>query len=187
MVPGEYLVENFRWWSVLRKKTFDATDLPFHIAGMKRYVPKFSGVSQKLTRCHWFGLQHPLKWGYPNSVAAKKGLFKHFFYKNLFLDKIWLNRVKTPLIINIRKPWHRSFKISHYKPISEQSVSCTYYTNLLFSWSKSKITTLLLPRAENWVVSCCSSLTLEETLAVFYLSQILYPLTAAWDQNVKRQ
>ena len=36
----------------------------FHIASLNRYTPTFSGVPQKLTRCHWFDLQHPPKFAY---------------------------------------------------------------------------------------------------------------------------
>ena len=39
----------------------------YPIASLNGYTPNFSGVPQKLTWCHWFGLQQPPKSAYPKS------------------------------------------------------------------------------------------------------------------------
>ena len=56
----------------------------FHIAHLKRYVPNFSGVPQKLTWRNRFGLQLPPKWHDLNRVAPKQAIFRPFFVENNF-------------------------------------------------------------------------------------------------------
>ena len=56
----------------------------FHIAHLKRYVPNFSGVSQKLTWRDRFGLQLPPKWHDLNRVPPKQGIFRPFLVENQF-------------------------------------------------------------------------------------------------------
>ena len=56
----------------------------FHIAHLKRYVPNFSGVPQKLTWRNRFGLQLPPKWHDRNNVRPKQAIFRPFLVENQF-------------------------------------------------------------------------------------------------------